>query len=222
MKTVPIMFVALAVGASQALALSTDGYQNCAILSKSAPEKALKIAEEWLREEKRLEAMHCKALSLFTLKRYGEAAKALEDVFTNTPPEEIILSVNLLRQAARAHALAKDPATATQRFARAVGILQGVRKPTSLTNHLLAETLLERGELLQKQGNTLDALQDMDFAVSLGLLGERALLARARLLVAMEQYDLAEKDAEAALRISPQNPEAQKVLKEIVSHSGRK
>ena len=213
MRTLLTLFLALIAG--NAHALPTDGYQNCAILSKTAPEKALAMADAWLREDRALEALHCRALSLFTLKRYTEAAKALEEVFTETPPEEIVLSVNLLRQAARAHALAKDPSTANQRFARAIGILQAVRKPTPLTHRLLAETLLERGELLHKLGDKLAALQDMDFAVSLELLGERALIVRAGLLTDMKQYDLALKDAEAALRLAPQNIEARRMLKKI-------
>lgn len=203
-------------------AMPPESYQNCTALSKTRPSEALNIAERALAEDKTPEAKHCRALSLFTLKRYEEAAVGLEEVFTQTPPQEVALSVNLLRQAGRARHLAKDDATAKKRYDRAVELLHSVRKPSALTQRLLAETLLERGAWLQKTGDTLSALQDMDYAVTLGILGERALIARARLLLAMNQPTLAMQDAEAALRATPSNVEAQRLLKEILSHSPEK
>lgn len=222
MRTALIVLLLLASGTGDVFALSPEAYQNCTTLSKTAPEKSLAMAEGWLRDERSPEAKHCRAISLFALKRYDEAAKGLEEVFTQTQPEEVALSVSLLRQAARARALSGDTTTAEKRYTRAIEILQQMRHPNGLTTRLLAETLLERGELRSKAGDALSGLQDMDQAVSMEVLRERALISRARLLLTLGQTDMAEEDAEAALRIAPQSPEAQEVLKEIVSHSEEK
>lgn len=205
-----------------ALAISAEAYQNCAALSKPAPEEALRRADAWLREAYTPEAEHCRALALFTLKRYEDAAQTLEHVFTQTPPEDVLLSVNLLRQTGRAWAKTPQTDSAKARYGQAISILHGVRKPTALTQRLLAETLLERGEFQAKAGEPYDALQDMDQAVSLNLLGERALLSRARLLLSMEQPELARADVETMLRLNPQSAPAQKLLAEIVSHPAKK
>ncbi len=208
--------------APHALAQPQQGYQNCATLSKRAPADALREADMWLLKEYSPEAEHCRALALFSLKRYDEAALALENVFTRTPPEDVLLSVNLLRQAGRAWALHGDPRKAGERYTRSAGILKSVRKPTALITRLLAETLLEYGQFLATQGDPYTALQEMDQAVSLEMLGERALIARAELLLSMRQYPLAQADAEAALRLAPQNAKAQQILREIVSQTHTK
>ncbi len=212
----------IAFGALPAHSMPSEAYQNCTALSKTRPAEALRIAENSLKDGASPEAKHCRALSLFSLKRYPEAAEGLEEVFTATPPQEMALSVNLLRQAARARHLAKDDATARKRYDRAIELLQTARKPSALSQRLLAETLLERGTWLRNTGDTLNALQDMDYAVTLAVLGERAYIARARLLLAMDQPALAMQDAEAALRVTPSSVEAQRLLKEILSHSPEK
>jgi len=216
------MMVLLGLAANPAFALPEKAYQNCAALSKTAASEALAMAESWLQEAYSPQAEHCRALSLFALKDYEEAAKALEHVFTQTPPAEMALSVNLLRQAARAWALAGNTERAGQRYARALALLQKQRKASPLTHRLLAETLLENGEFLASQDKPYDALQFMDQAVALNVLGERALVARAALLLSMGQKDMAQADAEAALRLAPQSLEAQQILKEIVSHPATK
>lgn len=210
------------MGIPHASAQTPQAYQNCASLSKTDPQAALHQAQTWLNEAYNPQAEHCKALALFALARYEEAALALEHVFTRTPPEDISLSVSLLRQAARAWNHTGQPAMAGRRYARAVGILHYARKPTPLTQRLLAETLLEHGEFLATRQEHYAALQEIDQAVALDLLGERALLARARLLVTMQQYAMAQKDAEAALRLSPQHPEAQKILAQSLSQTRKK
>lgn len=205
-----------------ALAISAEAYQNCAALSKSSPDKALAQADAWLHEAYDPEAEHCRALALFNLPRHEEAAKALEHVFTQTPPEDVVLSVNLLRQAGRAWTQTARKDQAKLRYAQAITILNKVRTPSALTQRLLAETLLERAEFLAASGEHFDALQDMDQAVSLNLLGERALTARARLLLSMDQPEMARQDVEAALRLTPRNAKAQKLLAEIVSRPAKK
>ncbi len=203
---------------SQATALSTSSqeYQDCAALSRSTPAAALKQAKDWVEKTRSPEARHCHALSLFALKRYREAALELDKLYERTPPEDHLLSVNLLRQSARAWVLAEKTDRGHARFTLAIGRLQGLNKPSALHQRLLAETLVERGELLQQSGNRLSALQDLDHAVSLNILAERALIARARLYHEMGQPTLAERDARAALHFAPRNAEARKVLKQVV------
>lgn len=184
-------------------AADASDYQHCAQLTQRAPEKALSMAEEWAQKDNHPSAYHCRALALFALKRYPEAAKALERLSFVVTQNNPLLWGSILRQAARSWSLAGDNAKAIVVLTKGINHFATLALNDTAIAQLCADLLLERSTLYGAGGRDLFALQDLDQALSLTPDDPRLLMGRARLFLAQGETALATRDID---RIKQQHP----------------
>ncbi|HUO93698.1 MAG TPA: hypothetical protein VMU22_12285 [Rhizomicrobium sp.] len=87
-------------------------YQRCLTLVKSNPRDAESAASAWHTAGGGAAALHCQALALTALHRYGDAAMRLDEAAMIAPGQERDLRVALYDQAGNAWLLAGNPAKA--------------------------------------------------------------------------------------------------------------
>lgn len=217
------MIVCLLIGigiAAGAEAQTTIGenepYQKCILLSKNDGLQALTYSERWVSVEKTPSSLHCRALVLFGQQKFLEAAQTLEllnESIKNASPR---LRLGVYRQTARSWQRAGDHARAISCLGDALGLIVPERDDAVMKREQV-EILMERAVLYSKSGKPMDGIQDLDQAMTLGILTDRVLLTRARIEAANGQKDLAIKDIEAVLRANPTHQEAQELLKVVVA-----
>ncbi len=195
---------------------TSEDYLSCASSSKKDPEKALILADAWVKKNPQdLSALHCKSISLFALKRYAQAAKSLDSMWSVLKDSDAYtLQLNVLRQTAKALNLAGNREEAMRRYALALAIMaRDDGGDASYAKNAAVEILLDRANMYLASGDGLSALQDMDYAVSYGVMAERVLVLRAKIYMFLDQLDLAKVDLNAALAQNPSSIEAQEMLR---------
>lgn len=192
-------------------AMDSHEYKECAALTRSDPTRALQVADEWSRRENIAPAYHCRAIALFALKRYPQAAKELSELSTRIGQLNITLWANVLRQSAKASELAGDNAQALVTLTSAIEPVAAEGLKDQAVARLASELLAERSKLYNVGGRQLYAVQDLDQALELSPDNVNIMLARARLFIDMKQDKLADRDVSQALQIQPGNPEAIKL-----------
>mgnify|MGYP003386459543 CR=1 FL=1 len=192
-------------------AMDSHEYKECAALTRTDPAKALQVANEWSHRENAAPAFHCRAIALFALKRYPEAAKELGELSTRIGQSNITLWANVLRQSAKASELSGDNAQAVVSLTSAIGPVSAEGLKDQAVARIASELLLERSRLYNISGRQMFAVQDLDQALELSPDNVSIMLARARLFIEMKQDKLADRDIEQALQIQPGNPEAIKI-----------
>lgn len=187
-------------------ATPADSYKECSALSNQNPAQALALADSLLQQNDSASARHCRAMALFALSRYGEAANELSTVAQRIRSQDITLWTQLAVQGARSYELAGSYDKANALISEAITALS-----SSTAAHVVAltvEMLRTRSRLLQASGDNLQAVQDLDQAHSLMPDNVDVLLERARLFVALKETDLASQDAAKILTLQPGNQEA--------------
>lgn len=144
-------------------------YRNCVKLSARAPQAAHEVAVEWLDAGGGIPAQHCAALSLATLGRYVEAARALEaaaeelriaerkGTYTGFFRRGEGLVGELLGQAGNAWLLAGDAMQAYTAFS------QGLTEVAPGSGRAL-ELTIDRARASGVAGDFAAALEDLDKA----------------------------------------------------------
>lgn len=96
-------------------------YDDCVAMVDRSPATAEKKAAAWQTGGGGIAAMHCHALALYALKRYGEAARVLDALGRNrdVPADE---RSELLEQAGSAWGSAGKPGEAVQSFTAALSL----------------------------------------------------------------------------------------------------
>lgn len=171
-------------------------YADCTAMVDRAPQTAEQRAATWQTHGGGIAAMHCHALALYALKRYGEAARVLDALGRNrdVPSDE---RGDLFDQAGTAWLLADQPKEAVQSFSAALG-----NKPNNPS--LLASRARARGLAKDWKGAEADLsaalLQDQNRADLLVL--------RANTRWAMGRKADSATDIVRALEIYPDYPPA--------------
>jgi tetratricopeptide (TPR) repeat protein len=130
-KAFPTLALGAFVFASQAHAAGTsllddpviagaNRYQRCLSLVKSNPRDAEGTATAWHAAGGGAAALHCEALALTALHRYGDAAARLDEAAMITPGDERDLRIALYDQAGNAWLLAGNAVKAEASFDTAV------------------------------------------------------------------------------------------------------
>ncbi len=207
------------VHAARTIVTTSQEYQRCTNLSKEHADQALEQAEQWLRISRNPSAMHCKAISLFNMNKYEDAAETLDILHDMLSDKDATLKFNLQRQSAKAWLRAGNSANAINRLGNVIASLIMDERPNPLHQRLLVEILMERADIYASSGEPLLAVQDYDHAESIGLLTDRVMLERGRLYLRMGETELAMEDAEAVLRLHPNHHAARTLLADIVSQS---
>ena len=192
-----------------------SAYQRCTQTVQTDPNAALRTADQWLQEKNHPSAYHCRALALFALKRYPEAAKALETLSFVVTEKNLVLWGNVLRQAAKSWELSNEKAKAI------IVLTKGIQKTANLglaepvIGQLSAELLLDRSQLYLEGGRELFALQDLDQALSLSPDNPKLLFARAILFSKQREKELAKRDLDSLSKINPNYPGMQNLRKTL-------
>ncbi len=195
--------------------LQSPAYLQCAKLANSDPEKALLKADEWLRIDDSISAHHCRAMALYGLQRFVDAADALELVRDKIPPQDIESQTYVTRQASKAWINANRTDAALITLGRQIDAM-GRNKHDNVTSaKLSAELLIERATIRRNYGQLSQAVKDLDQAVSLTPLNANALLLRATVFQQLGDFPLSLEDTRAVLKLEPKNPHAKELLKKL-------
>lgn len=185
-----------------ASAADSQRYNACTHKVNSDPSLALKEANNWLAQEKNPSARHCRALALYGLQRYADAAFELERLALDIPPQQAALKISLFDQASTARVLALQPTKALGNLSTAI-ILASQHELTDRL-HLL---LLSRARLYRQMNKPLEALQDLDHLLSLEQNHKNALRERISLYTALKKKTLAARDSAVYRKLYPQEKE---------------
>jgi len=218
------LFQTVWVGGNQAAYALDAGkkYERCTSLTRTKPSLAYKMANEWLRKENTASAYHCRALSLFALKRYAEAGKELDQLSTQLGKDNLPLWASVLQQSSKAWMLAGDKERAITSLSDALDKLAAENDGSRESSDIATDMLIERSELYAATNEKLLALQDLDHAVSLSPQKLSAWLARGSLLHKMGQSALAAEDVARVLKAEPRNSKAQKLAAAIKAAPAKK
>ena len=194
---------------------TSPAYEACATLATTDAAAALKKAEDLGRTDSSIGSAHCRAMALYGLRRYQEAGEALDEIFHQLPEREEVLRSYVTRQAARAWVEAGQYEKARRSLSAQIASLTPRAHDQPRTGRQVSELLLDRAGIHMKQGQTTDAVQDLDHALSLRPNGEDLLLARAELLLAIGDKALAQEDLQRILRMNPRQPQALAKMRQL-------
>lgn len=203
-------------------ALAADGftqspaYKECTSLASTNPTLALEKADAWLKIDHGVAANHCRAMALYGLHRYQEAATALASVHDMVPRTDITLRSYVIRQEARAWVNAQRPDMGLAALSGQLSDMGTLKGDNATVARLSAELLLDRARLRETYGQLDDAIQDLDHAVSLSPIDEDVLIERARVFHQLGDDALAKQDLQAVLRGDATQPDALALMREIV------
>lgn len=224
MKRVILFLTCFAIApAAMAQSLSqSPAYSECTSLASSNPELALSKAEAWMRVDSSMSAVHCRAMALYSLRRYGEAGDALSTVRDSVAPENITLRSYLARQAARAWVNANTPDKASKVLSDQVTDISNTRGDNAGAAQITSDLLLDRARIAVTYGRYDDAAKDLDHAVSLTPANEDVLMERAAAFERLGDIPLARADAQVVLRLNSSNSKAKALLNRIGAGDGER
>ena len=183
-----------------------DRYENCLLLTRSEPDRALNAALDW-EKQGNAAGTHCAAVALVALHRYPEAAIKLDRLARVTPGAAD--SAELYDQAGNAWLLARRPSDANLSFSSAIALLPG-------DPDLLADRA--RAYALAADWRAADA----DLTAALAKSPNRADLyvLRASARHAMGRKADARADIDQALRVQPNYADALEERGELKMEAG--
>lgn len=181
--------------------MQSPAYQECTAMAGSNPAQALAQADAWLKFDTGVAAQHCRAMSLYGLRRFDEAGDALASVRGMIAPESIALRSYVTRQAAKAFGGAGKPDKAFTVLGNQIQDISAFKGDNAGAAKLTAELLLDRAKLSASFGKLDDAAKDLDHAVSLTPINSEVLMERASVFEKLGDKSLAIADAQSVLKI---------------------
>jgi tetratricopeptide (TPR) repeat protein len=174
-----------------------DRYDRCLELVQRNAESAYETANVWYAGGGGAAALHCQALALVSLRRYGEAAQKLDDAAHNATAGNASVRAALLDQAGNAWMLAGQSAKAVASLTAAL-----VNSPND------ADLLADRARAKALARDWPGAAADLSSVIAADPNRADALVLRASALHAEGHKADARADIERALSIYPGYPEA--------------
>lgn len=187
-------------------------YKECTDLATRQPQEALAKAEAWLKVDDGFAAHHCRAMALYGLGQFPQAAEALMLVRDKILADHIALRTYVARQAAKAWVQAGRSDAALAILGTQIKDMSIGKYDNATEAKLSAELLLDRAKLRLNYGQAPQAVQDLDHAITLSPLNEDVLMQRALAFEQLGDLALAKQDALAVQRLSPKHPEAAALL----------
>ena len=197
---------------------ASPAYKECTALASSNPTMALGKAEEWLKIDDSVAAHHCRAMALYGLKRFADAAAELDGVRIKIDPGDIAIRTYVTRQASRAWVEAGKPENAINVITQQVNEMTLGRGDNATQAKLTTELLLDRSRIRVEYGQLGEAVQDLDQAISLSPGSEAVLVQRAKIFAQLGDTSLAQQDLQVVLRMNPKQQEAiglMRVLRDV-------
>jgi tetratricopeptide (TPR) repeat protein len=208
------LLVALATTAAyaQGTTMQSPQYKECVALAGTDPAKALTKSEAWIATENGVASQHCRAMSLYGLRRFDEAAETLGAVREGIAPENVTLRSYLATQAASAWVSANKPNKGSEVLSKQIDDNGRIKGDNVTAAKATSGLLLERARITITTGKPADATRDLDHAISLTPINEDVLLERAQLFEQLGDKALARNDAEIVLKLNPKNTKAKAML----------
>ena len=200
---------------SSAWAAAPEDYQSCTELARTRPSDALKMADRWIQEANAPSAYHCRAISLFALKRYGDAGSSLEQLGQMLQADNPMIWSNVMRQAAKSWELSGDKARALITLTKAIHLAAEEGLHNTAMARIASDLLFDRSKIYAAGGRDLYAIQDLDQAISLSPDNEPLLLWRAEILFRQQEPSLALSDLNKVLSKKPNHAPALELRKKI-------
>jgi tetratricopeptide (TPR) repeat protein len=170
-------------------------HDRCVADAAKDPAAGLAQATQWLHKGGGPEADHCRAMALYDLRRYPEAAKAFEKAARGIAGNAPAIAAQVYDQAGQAWLVANRPGSAETDFAAA---LQLTPKDPDL--------LIDRAEALAADRKYLAAIADLNEAAKLAPNRAVIYAYRAAAHRALDQLDAARRDIARNLKLAPNNP----------------
>jgi tetratricopeptide (TPR) repeat protein len=183
-----------------------DRYNNCLLLTRREPQRALDAALDWEKTGNH-SAMHCTAVALVALRRYPEAAGRLDKLARITPGAAD--SATLYDQAGNAWLLAHRADDARLSFSAAIALV-----PND------PDLLADRARAYALSTNWQSADADLTAALSKNPNRADLLVLRASARHAQGRKADARADIDQALRVQPDSAEALEERGEMKSEAG--
>lgn len=177
--------------------LDSARYRDCLAVTSTKPAAALADADSWAKSGGGAPALHCAALSLIQLKRYGDAGGRLDRAAADPKVPDLAFRAVLFTQAGNAWLMAGNGAKAAQSFSAALALSPG-------DADLYAD--LARAQAMRR--NWQEADTRLGTALQLSPRRADLLVLRASARRALKRYADARVDIEAALKLRPGDGEA--------------
>lgn len=184
---------------------SAQQYASCTEKVRTDPKAALAFSESWFKEDGNRSAAHCKALALYALKRFDEAAEILDTISEPLKRTNLALWQDITQQAARSWRYAGQMHRSIATLNRAI-VFASERAFNDIEHgDTTVKLLATRAEYHALQNNPLRAVQDYDHALSIRPNAHQVRLTRATLLEKIGETRLAEDDARYIINATPAN-----------------
>jgi tetratricopeptide (TPR) repeat protein len=172
-------------------------YADCMALARSAPDQALKSAQDWQAKGGGIPAGHCDAVALIGLQHYPEAAALMEKLADEEAKTSKDLAAGLFGQAGQARLMAGDNQHALEDQTAALALSPA--DPELLTDRAVTQICMAK---------YWEAVDDLNKAHDLASDRVDVLIFRASAYRFLQSYDLARDDIDRAINLAPGNPEA--------------
>jgi tetratricopeptide (TPR) repeat protein len=187
-----------AATAAQAKAVAdAKQYSDCMALARSAPDQALKTAQDWQAKGGGIPAGHCDAVALVGLGHYPEAAAMMEKLADAEAKTSKELGAGLFGQAGQARLIAGDNQHALEDQTAALALT-----PDD------AELLTDRAVTQISMAKYWEAIDDLNKAHDLASDRVDVMIFRASAYRFLQSYDLARDDIDRAINLAPSSAEA--------------
>lgn len=173
-----------------------ERYHQCLDLAAKTPSDGFEQAMEWRDSTGSNAARQCVAVALFYLKSYREAANRFEELGIDMRAAPAEVRARLLSQAGTSWDMAGDLQRANADITTAIQIAPK-----------LADLYVDRSMVLAEAKNYWEAIDDLNKALDLQPGYGLALAFRAAAYRYVDSLDLAQQDADAAVRVAPDLPE---------------
>jgi tetratricopeptide (TPR) repeat protein len=183
-----------------------DRYNNCLLLVRSEPQRALNAAQDWEKSGNH-SAMHCVAVALVAMRRYSEAAGRLDKLARITPGAGD--SAVLFDQAGNAWLLARQPDDARLSFSAGIALA-----PNNI------DLLADRARAYAMSTNWKSAEADLTAALAQNPNRADLLVLRSSARHALGRKADARADVDLALRAQPGNADAMEARAELKMEAG--
>jgi tetratricopeptide (TPR) repeat protein len=186
-------FALLQANVAAAPSASDQRYARCIAMIDDNAERAYEEGMAWAAEGQQLGGYRCAALALLAQNRFDEGARRLESLATGVNPADASLRAELLSQAGNAWLLAHEPSQARSAFTRAIATMTPGAEQ-------LADLHIDRARAYAMERDYRNAEEDLSSALDQRPNDPLALRLRASARMHQSAFELAEADAQQALR----------------------
>jgi tetratricopeptide (TPR) repeat protein len=191
-------FALFQAAAADATSDTNTRFQQCVALIESHPDRAYEDGMAWSAETHSILGYRCAAMALVAEHRYDEAARRFQSLATALSPDLGAIRAELFSQAGNTYLLDHNATSARSAFTLAIVTVHGDPQQTP-------DLLIDRARAYAMEADFRHAEEDLTHALDVRPNDALALRLRATARMEQSSFDLAETDAQAAVRLEPTN-----------------